>query len=199
MSLEKSLKRNTISSREGKNRSSVCPTNLWDRFFNSACSLLSTRSVPLWFWIVCGVVVLVFAILPGLGITFAINASPSIDSRVFLVIEGIEPRCGGLGVFYFNVPDNPYWKEGTRFVKRFIGCPGDVLQVRERDFYVNGRLVGTARETDSHGIPVSHFTWNGKIPEGHYFVMGDSPRSYDSRYWGFVKKEWIAGRAYPLF
>lgn len=198
MSLEKSLssRRNIVDSRQNtvdrEERKKTC-------LLSTVYSLLTTRPVPLWFWTVLGIVVLVFAILPRLGITFAINASPSIPNKVFLVIEGIEPRCGGLGAFYFNVPNNPYWKEGTRFVKRFVGCPNDVLQVRGRDFYVNGRLVGTARTTDSHGVPVSHFTWNGKIPEGYYFVMGDSLRSYDSRYWGFVKKEWIIGKAYPLF
>jgi len=162
-------------------------------------SLFTLKGIPKWFWFTLGVVIFIFGILPRLGITLAINASPSIDSKVFLVIERIEPRCGELGAFYFNVPNNPYWKEGTRFVKRFVGCPNDLLEVRGRGFYVNGKLVGTARTQDSHGVPVSQFAWNGKIPDGYYFVLGDNPRSYDSRYWGFVKKEWIAGRAYPLF
>jgi signal peptidase I len=146
-----------------------------------------------------GAVVFFFILLLRLGITFAVNASPSIDKKVFIVIEGISPQCGGLGAFYFNVADSPYWREGTKFIKRFVGCPGDVLEVKGLEFYVNGHHIGTARTTDSKGIHVSHFEWNGKIPEGSYFVMGDDPRSYDSRYWGFVRKQWVIGRALPLF
>ncbi len=55
--------------------------------------------------------VLVFAVLPWLGVTFAVNVSPSIAGKVFLVIGGIEPRCGGLSAFYFNVSRSPYWRE----------------------------------------------------------------------------------------
>jgi conjugal transfer pilin signal peptidase TrbI len=160
---------------------------------------LSFHLMPRWFWLMIGAVVFFFILLPRLGITFAVNASPSIDKRVFVVTERSNPQCGGLGAFYFNIPGSPYWREGTKFIKRFVGCPGDVLEVKGLEFYINWHHVGTACSTDSKGIPVNHFMWNGKIPEGSYFVMGDDTRSYDSRYWGFVKKEWIIGKALPLF
>ena len=37
------------------------------------------------------------------------------------------------------------------------------------------------------------------VEPGHYFMMGEHFRSYDSRYWGTVHENQIVGRAYPLF
>lgn len=36
------------------------------------------------------------------------------------------------------------------------------------------------------------------IPQDHYFMYSPVPRSYDSRYWGLVKKNEIIGKAYPI-
>ena len=36
------------------------------------------------------------------------------------------------------------------------------------------------------------------IPAGKYFVTSPAQRSFDSRYWGLVNKEWVIGRAYPI-
>ncbi len=160
---------------------------------------LSASLVPIWFWAVIGLIFFFFVVLPCAGITFGINSSPSIEKKVFMVIQGTFPSCGELGAFYFGIDHNPYWRKGTKFIKRFAGCPGDMLVVRNRKFYVNGNYVGTARSFDLKGNPVRNFTWDGRIPQDSYFVMGDSPLSYDSRYWGFVDKGWIVGKGYPVF
>lgn len=42
-------------------------------------------------------------------------------------------------------------------------------------------------------IKVEQFIFNGVIPKDKFFVMGTHPRSFDSRYWGFVDRKDIKG------
>ena len=113
----------------------------------------------------------------------------------------------------------PYYPAETLFTKAIAAVPGDRLVRLGRDFYVNGRYVATARETDSQGrpahpftpppIPVSmstHLVWNGfcretlasRVPDGALFVLGTHDRSFDSRYWGFVAQMEVIGRVVTL-
>jgi len=135
-----------------------------------------------------------------LGVRISFNISGSLPWRVFLTVRGGEVSCGprSIGVFHLNV-QNPYWDYGTVFAKRFVGCPGDELRTQGPSFYLNGEKIAVASGRDSDGVTVESFSFSGVIPAGSYFVLGDGDRSYDSRYWGFVKRPWIVGRGYPLF
>ncbi|MDQ0195221.1 signal peptidase I [Paenibacillus wynnii] len=80
-------------------------------------------------------------------------------------------------------------------VKRVIGIPGDVVEVRDHLLYVNGKVkvepyIDTAIQ-DSDFAPIT-------IDADSFFIMGDNRHagaSKDSRYFGFVTKDIIVGRA----
>ncbi|KGE19479.1 signal peptidase I [Paenibacillus wynnii] len=80
-------------------------------------------------------------------------------------------------------------------VKRVIGIPGDVVEVRDHLLYVNGKVkaepyIDTAIQ-DPDFAPIT-------IDEDGFFVMGDNRHagaSKDSRYFGFITKDMIVGRA----
>jgi type IV secretory pathway protease TraF len=82
-----------------------------------------------------------------------------------------------------------------------VGCgPGDGLRVDAvGDVYCDGDYLGRALSEDSNGNPLPLFIFDGVIPEGKLFVVGHHPRSWDSRYFGFVDVEEVLNRAYPLF
>ena len=148
-------------------------------------------------------VFLVLVLLSGAylsGIRISFNVSGSLPFRVFLTVRCGEISCGprSIGLFRLNVR-NPYWDYGEVFAKRFVGCPGDTLHTQGTEFYLNGERIAVASGHDSKGVAVSSFRFDGAIPAGSYFVLGDGERSYDSRYWGFVRKSWIVGRGFPLF
>ena len=97
-----------------------------------------------------------------------------------------------LYVFYFP-KDTPYFKKGELFYKYAKCVAGDKLEVRGLKYYCNGKYIDTARTHDSKGKKVSHFIFNGIIPQGKVFMWAPHPHSYDSRYWGLLDTKKIIG------
>jgi len=106
---------------------------------------------------------------------------------------------------------------GTRLVKRVIGLPGDVVDMRDNRLRINGiearySSVEYTRdaifEIESYGgmthriqlspEGVSALSSFGpvKVPDGHYLVLGDNrDNSADSRVRGFIPRDEIIGDA----
>ena len=147
--------------------------------------------------VLCVCTVLAGAYFSGVRISF--NVSGSLPFRAFITVRGLEIPCGAgsIGLFRLNVR-NPYWDYGAIFAKKFVGCPGDTLRTKGVEFYLNGEKIAVARGHDSKEVAVTSFRFDGVIPVGSYFVLGDGEKSYDSRYWGFVKRSWVVGRGFPL-
>ena len=151
-------------------------------------------------------------------------------------------------IIVFKYPGNKVHPENDRsrnlipyqinYVKRVIGLPGETVEFRDNQVFINGqllpehRMIGDADDNQSaldtkefeerqpdqtYNVYYSertvnairagqHLTRQGyefgvagkpmKVPDNSFFVMGDSrDNSEDSRYWGFVPRELIIGRA----
>ena len=88
------------------------------------------------------------------------------------------------------------------FIKRIIGLPGDTIQIRDKKLIRNGVEVEESyvQHTDGSIVPRRDNFGPITVPEGKYFVMGDNrDESYDSRFWGFVERNKIEGRAWILY
>ena len=85
--------------------------------------------------------------------------------------------------------------DGTKVVKRVIGLPNEVVEIKNNKLYINGKEEKDFAKTPSDDFKMSDIGLV-KVPGDSYLLMGDNrSQSYDSREFGPVKKEDIIGRA----
>lgn len=107
-----------------------------------------------------------------------------------------DPERGDIIVFKF--PED----ERKDFIKRVIGLPGETLEVRDKVVYINGEPIDEpyVHHTKADMAPIRDNFGPIVVPENEYFVMGDNREgSYDSRWWGTVKRQKIVGKALVIY
>jgi signal peptidase I len=119
---------------------------------------------------------------------------PFIDKRTLVIRD---PKQGD--VIVFEYPEDP----SKDFIKRVVGVPGDIVEGKDKKVYVNGKLYANPHEVhkEKEIIPKEVNPRDNfgpiTVAENSYFVMGDNrDRSYDSRFWKFVKRDQIKGLAF---
>jgi len=150
---------------------------------------------------------------------------PFTDKVVF-PIRNIER--GDVIVFTYPNYERDPSKKGVYYIKRVVGLPGDRIDIEGRSLLINGQevpmqFIGTYLDArngeafdeydedfygDDHKVifrkgkentNIGNYIPVTKVPEGNVFVMGDNrDNSQDSRYWGFVPIENIAGKAFVI-
>ena len=132
----------------------------------------------------------------------AINPSDSVRYTLFFINK--VPAKVKTGDYVIFTPERPEYKDpyiiGKTIVKKITCDSGHRLSERGQDYYCDGKIwLGRAKEMSLHGHPLRNFVYNGVVPAGYCFVSGSNINSYDSRYWGFLRKSDIKARAYPVF
>jgi signal peptidase I len=132
---------------------------------------------------------------------------PTVTSIEEKILPIDEVKRGDVVVFKY--PEEPE----RDFIKRAIGLPGDTVELRNKKVFINGKpldepyvqfldppssgLEGAADFTD---FDVRRQYGPVTVPPNHYFMMGDNrDNSQDSRYWGFLPREYVKGKALMVY
>lgn len=122
---------------------------------------------------------------------------PNLFNNDSLVVSKISYELGSPlrgDVVVFVAPQAPE----DEFVKRVIGIPGDTVEIRGGQVYINGKVEPASYLPAGMQTVSGKFMREGKpikIPDGFYLVMGDNRlASSDSREWGLVPRKNIVGK-----
>ena len=157
------------------------------------------RSVLVWIFQIA--VVLVFAAMTSLFFFRTVTMQESAMEPTYQVGQNFflnrvaytfgSPKRGDLIVFKTNASD-----EAALHIRRVIGLPGETIQIKDGQIYIDGELYKESRDLDlieNTGLAQDGAT----LQSGEYFVLGDNRNnSEDSRYAdiGNVKKMYIVGK-----
>ncbi len=129
------------------------------------------------------------------------SMEPTLQINDRLVIEKISytfnpPGHGDIVVFWPPESLTPPGQRRDAFIKRIVGLPGDVVEVRDGEVIRNGEVL-----TEPYIETPPDYQWGPEeVPPESYLVLGDNRNSsYDSHSWGFVPQENIIGRAVVRF
>jgi signal peptidase I len=107
------------------------------------------------------------------------------------------PKRGDVVVFIF--PED----KSKDYIKRLVGLPGDVVEIKGGSIYINDQPAGEPIFNQIYYYNRGQFGLAGEklvVPADSYFVLGDnSASSKDSRYWGFVPKDNLLGQAMIVY
>ncbi len=125
------------------------------------------------------------------------SMDPTFHNGEYLIVDELsyyfhEPARGDVVVFHYPKDPKKY------FIKRIIGLPGETVHIRANAVTVTSKDGTETTISEPYLVNLG----NGDdedvtVDDGDYFVMGDNrPASSDSRIWGLLPRENLAGRAY---
>lgn len=108
-----------------------------------------------------------------------------------------DPQRGDVIVFIY--PED----RKKDFIKRLVGLPGETIEIRNGSIYVNGVACDNPLISNRFYYNRGSYGMENQmivVPKDSFFVLGDNSRSsQDSRYWGFVPRNNILGKAFLIY
>ena len=125
----------------------------------------------------------------------SISMQPTLFAGDYVIVSKLayrlgEPQRGDVIIFHY--PPDP---QREPYIKRVIGLPGDEVEVRDKQVFVNGEQLA---EPYISAEPNYVGTWT--VPPDSLFVLGDNRNnSSDSHAWGMVPLKNVIGKAEVVY
>ena len=123
------------------------------------------------------------------------SMQPNFATGQFVIVSRLnymvgEPERTDIVVFHY--PGNPE----EDYIKRVIGLPGDTIEIRDQQVYVNGDPIDEPYINEPCNASSCPDRVYPTLGPDEYFVMGDNRNhSSDSRRFGAVAREFLVGEA----
>lgn len=108
-----------------------------------------------------------------------------------------EPKRGEVIVFIY--PENPR----KDYIKRLVALEGESVEIKNGTIYINDQPLTDQVFNQRYYYNRGDFGREAQkivVPKDNFFVLGDnSASSQDSRYWGFVPRQNILGKAILIY
>lgn len=151
---------------------------------------LSVGSIPMW---------IDRAVMQCIVPSESMVPTLQVSDRIFVSRDtAYQPKAGDIVVF--EAPPKAIEiveaEPESLFVKRLIGLPGQQIEVRDTQVWINQVPLQESYLT----VPTG-YTWGPEVvPPNAYFVLGDNRNeSADSHVWGFLPKDNLIGKAYKIY
>ncbi len=140
---------------------------------------------------------IVFLVLNAVTGRFQVRGSsmePTLHDGQYLVISKLTywlhpPERGDIIVF--RPPNNP----ADDYIKRVVGLPGERIEVRTGELWVDGEFV-----EEPYIAALGSYSGTWSLEDGEYFVLGDNrANSSDSHSWGVLPRENVVGKAWLCY
>lgn len=142
------------------------------------------------------VIIIVIAILIKLFVFSPVKVNgtsmnPTLNDGDIMILNEIGYHINGVSRFDIVVAN----VDGEKLIKRVIGLPGEKVEYRDNNLYINDELVvENFKHDDTDDFSISELDAE-EVPDNHYFLVGDNRgNSKDSRIIGFVHKGKILGK-----
>jgi signal peptidase I len=120
------------------------------------------------------------------------SMEPSLHNGQYLIASKVAywlhpPERGDVVVL-----DPPRGDSPVPYIKRVIGLPGDLVEVRDQRVWVNGIALN-----EPYISAPPNYPGNWVVTAGEYFVLGDNRNnSSDSHSWGLLPEDHLIGKAF---
>jgi len=124
--------------------------------------------------------------------------------RIFVTMFNYKTKMPKRGeIVVFKYPEDPK----KDFIKRVIAVEGDTVRIINKRVYVNGIALNEPYKIHNDPNIYPYSVQNPRdnlgifqVPKDHLFMLGDNrDQSLDSRYWGFVPKKNLRGKAVKIY